>query len=189
IQNFINGKFEDTKSYIDSFNPATNEVNAKIPDSDENDVNNAVKAAKTAFLKWSALPDIERARYMTKIADIIESRLEDFAIAESKDQGKPLWLSRTIEIPRAVENFRFFAASILHSREDSTHHPSVDVLSYTTRQPVGVAALISPWNLPLYLLTWKIAPCLAFGCTCVCKPSEFTSVTASMLCQVFNDAG
>jgi len=105
------------------------------------------------------------------------------------DQGKPLWLAKTIEIPRVVDNFRFFAAALLQCREDSMRHGTFpNVISYTIREPCGVAVLISPWNLPLYLLTWKIAPCIAFGCTCVCKPSEFTSVTANMLAQVLVDA-
>jgi len=115
--------------------------------------------------------------------------LDEFARAESLDQGKPLWLAKTVEIPRVIDNFRFFASALMQCRDDVTQHSTIpNVLSYTTRNPVGVAVLISPWNLPLYLLTWKIAPCIAFGCTCVCKPSEFTSMTAGMLAQVFIDA-
>jgi aminomuconate-semialdehyde/2-hydroxymuconate-6-semialdehyde dehydrogenase len=159
------------------------------------------------LFRWSRQTAVKRAYYLNRIADLIQTRLEDFARAESLDQGKPLWLARTMEIPRAIDNFRFFATALMQSRERSnriflfktksiffkfsfTQHGTIpNVISYTIRNPVGVAVLISPWNLPLYLLTWKIAPCIAFGCTCVCKPSEFTSVTAGMLAQVFLDAG
>ncbi|CAF3745118.1 unnamed protein product [Rotaria sordida] len=140
--------------------------------------------------RWSHETITKRVYYLNRIADLIQARLEDFARAESLDQGKPLWLARTMEIPRAIDNFRFFATALMQSREIFTQHPTIsNVISYTVRNPIGVAVLISPWNLPLYLLTWKIAPCIAFGCTCVCKPSEFTSVTAGMLAQVFIDVG
>ncbi|CAF1243521.1 unnamed protein product, partial [Adineta ricciae] len=189
IDNFINGKFVPAESYLDSLNPSTEEVIAQIADGSAEDADRAVQAARQAFPSWSRETAGRRAHYLNRIADLIQARLEDFARAESLDQGKPLWLARTAEIPRAIENFRFFATALMQSRESFTPHGTVpNVISYTTRTPIGVALLISPWNLPLYLLTWKIAPCIAFGCTCVCKPSEFTSITAGMLAQVFIDA-
>ncbi|KAJ3355173.1 Aldehyde dehydrogenase 8 member A1 [Kappamyces sp. JEL0680] len=189
VLNFIDGKFKQPTStqFIESFNPSNLSVNALIADGNEADVNDAVAAARAAFLSWSETGKVYRSNLLLQIARLIEERLEEFALAESQDQGKPLSLARTVDIPRAVHNFRFFATAILHethvfSELDGAH-------SYVIQDPVGVAALISPWNLPLYLLTWKIAPCLAYGCTAVCKPSEFTSVTASLLCKVFQDAG
>ena len=123
------------------------------------------------------------------LRSLIEDRLEEFAIAESIDQGKPLFLSRTVEIPRAVYNFRFFASYILHHKEESSQLTQAKAFNYTTRLPAGVAVLISPWNLPLYSLTWKIAPCIASGCTCVAKPSEFTSNTAFMMTDCLLKSG
>ncbi|CAF0935197.1 unnamed protein product [Rotaria sordida] len=190
INNFINGQFVSTEDYLKSFNPTTEEVIAHIADSSTEDAERAVQAARQAFPSWSLETITKRVYYLNRIADLIQARLEDFARAESLDQGKPLWLARTMEIPRAIDNFRFFATALMQSREIFTPHPTIpNVISYTVRNPIGVAVLISPWNLPLYLLTWKIAPCIAFGCTCVCKPSEFTSVTAGMLAQVFIDVG
>ncbi|XP_077990026.1 2-aminomuconic semialdehyde dehydrogenase-like isoform X2 [Glandiceps talaboti] len=126
---------------------------------------------------------------MNKIADVLESQLDEFAKAESRDQGKPVSLARTVDIPRAVYNFRFFSSSILYKTNCSTLMEDRGCLNYTMQIPIGVAGLISPWNLPLYLLTFKIAPCIAAGNTCVCKPSEMTSVTAWMLGKVLNEAG
>lgn len=191
IQNFIDNRFSPPRdsSYIDSYDPSTGKVIVKVPDSSEDDVNDAVKAAMTAFKTWSVTPVERRAQLMLRIADLIESRLEAFAEAESRDQGKPLWLARTVEIPRAVLNFRSFASSASHHVNISTHQEVMGALNYTVRHAAGVAVLISPWNLPLYLLTFKIAPAIAFGNTVVCKPSEMTSLTAWMLCQVLIDAG
>lgn len=192
IQNFVDGKFViggDRTSYIDSYDPSTGEVNAKVPDSTEEEANEAVAAAVKAFKTWSETPVERRSQLMLRVADLLESQLDAFAEAESRDQGKPLWLARTVEIPRAVLNFRSFATSILHHVNTSTHQESFGSLNYTLRQPAGVAVLISPWNLPLYLLTFKIAPAIACGNTVVCKPSEMTSLTAFMLCRVLSDAG
>ena len=124
-----------------------------------------------------------------KIAKGIEDRFEEFVLAESKDQGKPVSVARSIDIPRAIYNFKMFSSAILHQVEHATHQikPGFNQLNYTHKSPVGVSVLISPWNLPLYLLTWKIAPCIAFGNTCVCKPSEQSSLTASLLCEVLQD--
>eukprot|EP00058_Branchiostoma_floridae_P016960 XP_002602448.1 hypothetical protein BRAFLDRAFT_63460 [Branchiostoma floridae] len=189
LQNFIDGQFVGTESHIDSYNPSTGEVYAKVPDSGEADVNAAVQAAKAAFPGWSETPAAERSRILNRIADLIETHLEEFAQAESRDQGKPVSLARTVDIPRAVYNFRFFATTILHKTESATYLETMQATNYTVRTPLGVAGLISPWNLPLYLLTWKIAPAIACGNTVVCKPSEMTSVTAWMMCRLLNDAG
>jgi acyl-CoA reductase-like NAD-dependent aldehyde dehydrogenase len=147
----------------------------------------AVVAAKKAFAKWSKTSAQERANILYKIADLLERDKEKFAKAESIDQGKTYKRALEIELPRAVLNFRFFAGAILHQKETSTTVGD-DYLNYTLRQPVGVAGLISPWNLPLYLITWKLAPALAYGNTAVCKPSEFTSMTAFMLASILQEA-
>lgn len=126
---------------------------------------------------------------MNRIADEIEKRIDEFALAESTDQGKPLSLALNIEIPRAIENFRFFASALIAHRNDSTNSVDTKIINFSTETPAGVAVLIVPWNLPLYLLSWKIAPCIASGCTCVCKPSEFTSLTAYLLCDALLKAG
>lgn len=190
IQNFIGGKFEkyEGKDFLDIINPATSKCYGKLPNSDSSVVDRAVQAAKKAFKGWSKTPKQERSRILNKIADIIESRIEELAQAESRNQGKPVSLARTVDIPRVVSNFRFFAGAILHHTEMASEMDGTAV-NYTVRTPVGVCGLISPWNLPLYLLTWKIAPALAVGNTIVCKPSEFTSVTAWMLASIMNEAG
>lgn len=190
IDNFIHGKFEKPilGNYMDNFNPSNGKVYGKLPDSTKEDLDKAVNSAKAAFKSWSKTPRQERSRLLNKIADIIESRLDEFAAAESKDQGKPVSVAKTVDIPRVCLNFRFFAGAILHHQENSTDMDGT-AINYTLRQPVGIAGLISPWNLPLYLLTWKLAPALAVGCTVVCKPSEFASVTSWMLCSVLNEAG
>ncbi|CAG8649089.1 1614_t:CDS:10 [Ambispora gerdemannii] len=191
LQNFIDGEFVNsvnTGQYIDSHNPATGKVHVKIPDSTKADVNNAVEAAQAAFKTWSKLPRTRRSNFLYRIADILESRLKEFAEAEVRDQGKTITFATNVDINRSVYNFRYFAGHVLHAEEKVGQLDGV-AMSYVQRWPVGVAGLISPWNLPLYLLTWKIAPCIASGNTCVCKPSEFTSLTAYMLCSVFKEAG
>jgi len=189
IHNFINNNNVPIDSYIESISPINGKVISKIPNSGKKDADMAVEAARQAFKTWSLTSNAERAAVLNRIADEIEKRLDEFANAESLDQGKPLAISKTIEIPRAVHNFRFFASAITHLKNESTQNLQTKTLNYTTRMPVGVAVLISPWNLPLYLLTWKIAPCIASGCTCVCKPSEFTSNTAFLLTECFIKAG
>jgi len=190
LKNFINGEFLPPISgkYLESFNPATGEVYCLIPDSEKADIDLAVEAAKKAFPVWSGKSTQERSILLNKIADRLEERKEEFARAESTDQGKPLTLARTVDIPRAIHNFRFFAGYINYQEENCTLMDNL-ALNYTVRKPLGVAGLISPWNLPLYLLTWKIAPALASGNTAVCKPSEFTSATALLLGEVFNEVG
>eukprot|EP00042_Codosiga_hollandica_P021858 m.78240 g.78240 ORF g.78240 m.78240 type:complete len:488 (-) comp50555_c0_seq1:132-1595(-) len=191
LQNLIDGAFAAPHSghYIDSLDPSTGALATLIPDSDEHDVTKAVAAATAAFPKWSKLPRQTRADFLRKIADAIEARLDEFAAAESHDQGKPVWLARTVDIPRAIHNFRFFAGSVLHTTDKSSIHDTAQCVNYTVRTPVGVAALITPWNLPLYLLTWKIAPALATGNTVVAKPSEITSLTAFMLAEIMGTIG
>ncbi|GAM17242.1 hypothetical protein SAMD00019534_004170, partial [Acytostelium subglobosum LB1] len=190
LTNFVNGEFVAPSSgkYIDNYNPSTGQIYTLVPDSNEADVNSAVSAAKNAFPMWKAKTNQERSAILNKIADGIEARLQEFAEAESRDQGKPVNLAATLDIPRAASNFRFYAGYILFHNEQTYHQDNV-ALNYTKRSPLGVAALISPWNLPLYLLTWKIAPAIAVGNTCVCKPSEITSYTAFLLCQVLVSAG
>jgi len=162
---------------------------AKIPDSTPQDVDRAVAAASAAFPAWSKLSPEVRGRYLLKIADVVESKLEEFALAESKDQGKPVSLARMVDIPRVSHNFRVFAMAWQHQLETSNVMPGAGVINYTTRHPLGVAGLIAPWNLPLYLLSFKLAPALMAGNTVVCKPSEMTSVTAWMLCQILKEVG
>ncbi|XP_009459012.1 PREDICTED: aldehyde dehydrogenase family 8 member A1 isoform X3 [Nipponia nippon] len=189
LENFIGGKFVPCSSYIDSYNPSTGDIYCRVPDSGKEEVEAAVKAAKNAFPIWSSKSPLERSQILNKLADLIEHDLEAFAQAESKDQGKTITFARTVDIPRAVYNFRFFASSILHHTTECTEMATVGCVHYTSRAPVGVAGLISPWNLPLYLLTWKIAPAIACGNTVVAKPSEMTSVTAWMMCKLLEKAG
>ncbi|XP_041418888.1 2-aminomuconic semialdehyde dehydrogenase [Xenopus laevis] len=189
LQNYVDGKFVPCNSYIDSLNPATGEVYCRVPDSSKQEVDAAVLAAKAAFPAWSSKSPQERSAILYKLADLIESCLEEFAVAESKDQGKTIAFARTVDIPRSAYNFRFFASAILHHTAECTQMDGLACMHYTVRTPVGVAGLISPWNLPLYLLTWKIAPAIAFGNTVVAKPSEMTSVTAWMMCRLLKEAG
>ena len=188
-ENFINGQFQASKSYLDSYEPGNGQVWAQIPDSDPEDVNQAVQAAKTAFKSWKKLSVNQRAQYLIKAADLLESKLDEFAQAESRDQGKPVGLAKRMDIPRAVLNLKAFATGQCHLLETSNELVEAGVINYTKRSPIGVAGLIAPWNLPLYLLTFKIGPALMAGCTVVCKPSEMTTVTAWMLCKIFQEVG
>lgn len=190
IQNFINGEFvkPQNNAFMDNYDPSTGQVYSQLPESDELDVVFAIQAAKKAFEKWSKYTAEERSLWLHRIADAIEARLDDFAEAESRDVGKPLWLAKTLDIPRVIHNFRFFATRILHQEEIATDMDGT-ALNYTLRHPMGVAGLISPWNLPLYLLSWKIAPAIAVGNTVVCKPSEITPMTAYLLCEVLQKIG
>jgi len=188
LANFINNEYVPTTSYIESFNPAIGKPHLLLPDSTTHDVHLAVNAAKKAFPKWSTTTRQIRSQILQAIATLLESRLEEFAIAESRDQGKPVSLATSVDITRSIHNFRFFSTYILHLTNMSTLIDGI-ATNFIECDPVGVAALISPWNLPLYLLTWKIAPCIAYGCTAVCKPSEFTSHTAFLLCDVMKQAG
>ena len=173
--------------WLDVFDPATGEVAAQVADGDAGDVDAAVAAAQAAFPAWSSLPNSERARWLERLADAIEARLDEFAQVEASDGGKPLALARDIEIPRAISNLRFFAHAATQFASES-HHGEAG-LNYSLRLPLGVAGCISPWNLPLYLFTWKIAPALAAGNTVVAKPSEVTPHTATLLGEVASHIG
>lgn len=184
IENYIAGALlaPQSASYIDVFEPAVGQAYAQLPNSDERDIEAAVVAAQQAFPSWSALSAEERASYLDKLANYIEAHLQEFAEAESKDSGKPISLSLDVEIPRAISNFRFFASAIRQFSSEA--HPIGDtVLNYTLRQPIGVVACISPWNLPLYLFSWKIVPALAAGNCVIAKPSEITPMTAYLLAK------
>jgi aminomuconate-semialdehyde/2-hydroxymuconate-6-semialdehyde dehydrogenase len=190
LENFIGGHFIGPLSgnFIDNFNPSTGEVSGRIPDSNEQDVAVAVKAAQKAFTTWSVTPLEKRFQILNRIAELIDENKELFALAESNDNGKPLWLSRKVDIPRASANFRFFATGIMHFSTES-HQMEDSAINYTLRQPIGVVGCISPWNLPLYLFTWKIAPALAAGNCVIAKPSEVTPLTAFLLGRVVKEAG
>ncbi len=190
ILNFIDGQLVEPAggAYLDNIEPATGQVYSHVADSDRRDVENAVTAALQAFLAWSETSAAERSRILLRIADLIEGDLEKLARAESVDTGKPIGLARGLDIPRAASNFRFFATAILHV-ESEAHITDRVAFNYTLRQPRGVVGLISPWNLPLYLLSWKIAPALAAGNTAVAKPSELTPMTAYLLSEICQKAG
>jgi aminomuconate-semialdehyde/2-hydroxymuconate-6-semialdehyde dehydrogenase len=190
IQNFIDGQFIGPIGgcYLDNIEPATGKPYSQVADSDARDVDLAVVAAEKAFADWSKKPAAERSKIILHIADLIERDLEKFARAESVDTGKPVSLARSLDIPRAVANFRFFATAILHT-ESEAHMTDNVAFNYTLRHPRGIAGLISPWNLPLYLLSWKIAPAIAVGNTAIAKPSELTPMTACMLCEIAREAG
>ncbi|MDP3556600.1 MAG: aldehyde dehydrogenase [Bacteroidota bacterium] len=190
IKNYINGALTEpiSKKHLDNFNPATGKVYSQIPDSDDKDVELAYIAAKEAFKTWSITSKEKRSEYLLKIASLIEKSLDKLALAESIDNGKPLKLAKTVDIPRAAANFHFYGTGILHYASHA-HSMEEAAINYTVRQPVGVAGCISPWNLPLYLFSWKIAPALAAGCTVVAKPSEITPMTAYLLSEICIEAG
>ena len=189
INNYIGGEFAPPSSsaYIDNWNPATGEVYSRVADSDERDVQLAVDAAGRAFPAWSGLPTVERARVLRRIASLIEQRKKDLALVESVDTGKPMSAALSLDIPRSALNFEFFADAI--TQFSSECHTTDSALNYTLRAPLGPVACISPWNLPLYLLTWKVAPALAAGNAVVAKPSELTPMTAHVLARICSEAG
>ena len=190
ILNFIGGEFLEPQAgrFLDNIEPATGKPYSQVADSGKEDVDLAVAAAEKAFADWSKTPAQERSQILLRIADLIERDLEKLARAESIDTGKPLSLARSLDIPRAASNFRFFATAILHT-ENEAHITDGVAFNYTLRQPRGIAGLISPWNLPLYLLSWKIAPAIAVGNTAIAKPSELTPMTAYLLCEICKEAG
>lgn len=192
--NFIGGRFVDPMSglWLDNTDPSTNQLLTRLARSNGDDVDAACKAAAAAQESWGARPPTERADLLDIVASGIEARSDEFARTESEDQGKPVALARSVDIPRAVANFRFFAGAIRHDEtgfHEMQGHLGRGALNYTLRRPVGPCALITPWNLPLYLLTWKAAPALAMGNTVVAKPSEFTPRTANLLAEVMSEAG
>jgi len=190
LKNYVGGALVPSANgaTLENFNPATGEAYSCLPDSDEVDVAHAVNAAEKAFPSWSITPAEERSRILLHISQLMERDLERLALAESTDQGKPVALARTVDIPRAVTNFRFFASSLMHFASEA-HPMEQAAVNYTLRSPIGIAGCISPWNLPLYLFTWKIAPALASGNCVVAKPSELTPVTAFMLSSLCIEAG
>jgi aminomuconate-semialdehyde/2-hydroxymuconate-6-semialdehyde dehydrogenase len=190
LQNFINGTYVPPKNgqYIDNFEPATGQVYALIPDSDEEDVLDAVAAAEKAFPIWSNMSIEERSKILVRLSDGIEKNMDEFVQAESRDNGKPVSLAAHVDIPRAVSNFHFFATAITHFASESHHMEGVGI-NFTTRKPIGIVGCISPWNLPLYLFSWKIAPALAAGNCVIAKPSEITPYTAYLLGRIAQEAG
>ena len=191
IQNYINGQYLNPiqGNWIDNFCPANGEVYGQIPNSNKEDVEKAYQSAKSAFRLWSETTLEERSRIMLRISELIESKLDALAEAESKDNGKPIWLAKAIDIPRASSNFRFFANAITQFASESHESVGQNAVNYTLRQPIGVIGCISPWNLPLYLFTWKIAPAIAAGNCVVAKPSEVTPMTAYLLGEICTEAG
>lgn len=190
LLNFINGEYCEpiNGKFIDNYEPATGKVYSLIPDSDANDVEKAVEAAEKAFPVWSSMSIEERSAILVRLSEGIERRMDEFVAAESKDNGKPVTLAAHVDIPRAVSNFHFFATAILHYASESHYMEGVGV-NYTLRKPIGIVGCISPWNLPLYLFSWKIAPALAAGNCVVAKPSEITPYTAYLLGKVAQEAG
>ncbi|MEM7548866.1 MAG: aldehyde dehydrogenase [Bacteroidota bacterium] len=190
VNNFINGAFVPPQSgkFLENIGPASGKIIAKIPRSDKADVTIAIQSAKKAFESWSKTLIEERAELLNEIADQIESNSSELAELETLDTGKPINLSKSVDIPRAAKNFRFFASAIQQFSSEF-NRTSEDVFNYTLRQPLGVVACISPWNLPIYLLSWKIAPALAAGNTVVAKPSELTPLTADYLAKLCHSAG
>ncbi len=189
LENFIGGHFlpPDNNNYLDNINPATGKVCGAIPNSTESDINKAVQYAKNAFESWSSSSTECRFKILNKIAELIDQYHEFLALAETNDNGKPLWLSKEVDIPRASSNFRFFATASMQFASES--HAMESGINYTLRQPIGIVGCISPWNLPLYLFTWKIAPALAAGNCVIAKPSEVTPVTGYLLAKICKEAG
>lgn len=190
ITNFIGGEFiaPSKGNYIPNINPATGNPYSETPNSTSEDVDLAVKAAQKALPEWKNSTPEFRFRIMNKMAEIIKANLEVLALAETNDNGKPLWLSKKVDIPRASENLRFFATGALHFSSESHSSPTHSV-NFTLRQAIGIVGCISPWNLPLYLFTWKIAPALASGNCVIAKPSEVTPMTGYLLAQIAKAAG
>jgi aminomuconate-semialdehyde/2-hydroxymuconate-6-semialdehyde dehydrogenase len=190
LENYIGGNFvaPGTGNYIDNINPATGSLFSYVPDSNEQDIQLAVDAAKHAFIQWSRTSAEERFLILNRIASLIDANADELALAETTDNGKPLWLSKKVDIPRASANFRFFATGIMHFAAES-HSMEDKAINYTLRQPIGIVGCISPWNLPLYLFTWKIAPALAAGNCVIAKPSEVTPVSAYLLSRICKEAG
>ena len=191
IQNYINGQDVNPiqDNWIDNYCPANGEVYGQIPNSTKEDVAKAYKSAKSTFKQWSETSFEERSRIMLRISELIESKIDLLAEAESKDNGKPIWLAKAVDIPRASSNFRFFANAITQFASESHESVGQSAINYTLRQPIGVVGCISPWNLPLYLFTWKIAPAIAAGNCVVAKPSEVTPMTAYLLGEICTEAG
>ncbi|MFT5892437.1 MAG: aminomuconate-semialdehyde/2-hydroxymuconate-6-semialdehyde dehydrogenase [Dokdonia sp.] len=191
IQNYSNGRYKDPQSnaWIDNYEPASGKIYGKIANSNAQDIQEAVAFAKAAFTSWSTTTIDERSRILLKIADGIEARLQELAEAESRDNGKPVSLAKSVDIPRAASNFRFFGHAITQFASESHESVGLQAINFTLRKPIGVVGCISPWNLPLYLFTWKIAPAIAAGNCVIAKPSEVTPMTAFLLGEICTEAG
>ena len=189
LRNYISGEFiePETGEWLENFSPATGKIIALVPKSGQNDINMAVESAMQALPSWSALTNLDRANWLDKIADKLETKYEEIAELESKDTGKPISLAREVDAYRSVKNFRFFANMIRNLNEES--YEMEDATNRVIYKPVGVGALITPWNLPLYLLSWKVAPAIGMGNTVVCKPSEMTPLTADLLMKTIDEIG
>jgi len=190
-QHWINGKYVPTKNgkTFDNINPATEEVIGTVALGGAEEVNEAVVVAKKALKgEWGSLPLRKRSAILRKIGDLILERKDELAMLETLDTGKPLWMSKTIDIERAAFNFHFFADYMISAQDEAFHQDDI-AIHYTKRKPLGVVGLINPWNLPLLLMTWKLAPALAAGNTVVMKPSEVTPMTATVLAEITKEAG
>ena len=189
LRNYISGEFiePETGEWLENFSPATGKIIALVPKSGQADINMAVESAIQALPSWSALTNVDRANWLDKIADKLETKYEEIAELESKDTGKPISLAREVDAYRSVKNFRFFANMIRNLNEES--YEMEDATNRVIYKPVGVGALITPWNLPLYLLSWKVAPAIGMGNTVVCKPSEMTPLTADLLMKTIDEIG
>ena len=189
LHNYIGGQFltHSGGQWMNNTEPATGSHICRIPLSDASDVDAAVDAARAAQPAWAALSHSERAGWLDRIADALEARYEDIAALESRDTGKPISLARAVDAHRSVSNFRFFAG-ILREHEEEVFEMT-SATNYVVNKPVGVGALITPWNLPLYLLSWKVAPAIGMGNTVVCKPSELTPLTADLMMRVIDEVG
>jgi aminomuconate-semialdehyde/2-hydroxymuconate-6-semialdehyde dehydrogenase len=190
LLNYIGGEHRPAKdaATLPVHEPATALHYADAPASKSGDIDAAVAAAHCAKDSWARTPAAERAALLHRLADAVERHMDELAEAESRDTGKPITTARKVEIPRAVANLRFFAAAATQFPSEA-HAMEIGAVNYTLRQPLGVVACISPWNLPLYLLTWKIAPALAAGNTVVAKPSEVTPMTAYMFSRLCESVG
>ncbi|MEO5970449.1 MAG: aldehyde dehydrogenase family protein, partial [Bdellovibrionia bacterium] len=190
LKNYIGGELVPpiSRAYLPNFSPATGSIYSHTPDSGEEDVSAALEAAMNAYPSWSALTSTERSRYLRKIAEAIRARRDEFARAESVDTGKPLSTALEVDIARSIQNFEFFSEAATQFSSES-HATDQTAINYTLRNSLGVVVCIAPWNLPLYLLSWKIAPALAMGNTVVAKPSELTPMTAFLLSQVCIEVG
>lgn len=191
IKNYINGKFENPihGEYLDNYNPSVGEVYGQVPNSSKEDVENAYQAAKNAFPSWSNTTLELRSKILSKISNLIIEKLDFLAAAESQDNGKPVHLAKSVDIPRAASNFQFFADALTQFSSESHESTGFNAINFTLREPIGVVGCISPWNLPLYLFTWKIAPAIAAGNCVVAKPSEITPLTAYLFGEICSDAG
>ena len=191
VKNFINGEYQNpiSNNWIDNYNPSNGSVYGQIPNSTKDDVEEAYRAANSAFHEWSNSTLEARSRILINISELLEKNIDRFADSESKDNGKPISLAKTVDIPRAASNFRFYGHAITQFASESHESVGQSAINYTLRQPIGVVGCISPWNLPLYLFTWKIAPALVAGNCVVAKPSEVTPVTAYLLGEICNEAG